>query len=274
MITNSGRSLIPRSLAGVAPHFVESVAIGIGETDPALGDTALEFEVGRYPVEVRRVSGNTVIYKVSLPESLECKITEAGVFSYQLNEASGIYTGGTLSSFTSSEGWYTRSGTDPVYVSTNARLGGESLTQAPGSEYSFSSPIDLSGYSVDDDIMLSGYLAGPSGTCYANITFASDEKEITYSIDLGSTQGYVIRSFSKQDTGSTDYIYFDWSNIREIRVGVEGTMASFQWDALRVLDSDTQDPDKVLVGRETFNTITKTAGVPLELQYSLSVIPS
>lgn len=343
MLTTQGKTLVKRYLSGLAPSFIQTIGVGIGNTAAQSSDTRLEFETQRYPVLISYITNSDkLIFKASIPEELSGVIYECGIFSYDTNPQSGVFSGQNIAFFTESENWSTNSGS-LTYSATDSRWGNQTISQAPDTEYFLNTQLDLSGYSIDDQFLIAGKLVMPGSTsitsytitgntnatltsnghsfqvgdnvlianvastvngirtvsakdtntftvtipsatnigatavsgtalphCKANVIFKTSGKQIQYSVDMNSTNGYLIKNFDKADNAT--YVDFDWGLIETVVITFTGRGAVFYWDALKVIDSDINDPNLVMIGRIVPATpITKEAGVPLEIQYEMNI---
>lgn len=189
MITNNGKELAKRVLAGNTGTFAKTIAVGIGNTAATSNDTALEFEIERFDVNVSYItSTDKLVFKASIPEDIECNLYEIGLFSYKDNPFSGSYIGQTISLFNQSEVWGTLSGS--LLFSTNhSRYGGQTLKQAEADEFFLIKPLDLSGYSNTDTFTLGGYLDTTPGVSVSQYSANGTTKIVT--LTVAASHGFV-----------------------------------------------------------------------------------
>lgn len=161
MITDSGKQLVARYLAGISENFAEAIGIGIGSTSPSASDSQLDFEIEKFNISVRHIGANNrLIFKCSIPSEMQGEIYEVGLFSYNKNPASGVFSGENLAFFVASEGWTSKSGdVNSSFSNSNSRFGGQTIAQQQGSEFVLNRNFNLSGYSTQDTFKVSGTLA-------------------------------------------------------------------------------------------------------------------
>lgn len=138
MITNKGKGLIARSLAGQMASPFSYIAMGVGpqptvvQAEPASfkNKTSLDFEAFRVPV-----SGASLVYEggltkvaltATLPSAQRYEFSEVGIYSSEFNSLLTTEAPRMLYTFSSNEGWKYHTGTsvtDIAYVgsvTTNA----------------------------------------------------------------------------------------------------------------------------------------------------------
>lgn len=147
MITNRGKGLIARSLAGQMPSPLSYIAMGVGpqpttvQAEPASfkNQTGMEFEAFRVPV-----SGASLVYEggltkisltATLPSAQRFEFSEVGVFSSEFNPLLTTEAPRMLYAFTATEGWKYHEGvsvTDVPYVGSVSDNGLD-INAVPGS---------------------------------------------------------------------------------------------------------------------------------------------
>lgn len=279
MITTDGKIHIKRYLAGWTPAIAQSIAFGVGGKAEALGDTALEFEVERTEILLTSYDfvNDRIIYKAAVPIDFGGTIYEIAIFSAPFNVAAGEYGSRLISTFDSdSETWLkTADDTDGTYVASNTRIGINSLRLAPPISSSegvklLELDLDLSEYSGADKFIFA-YHVVTANTSNINFRFHSSPTDY-YQFATGTqTSGYKITSFNKAD--ATIVGAPTWDSITEIRVFAfsgAGGIGQVDLDGIRIEDTDTINPDYVMVARELLTSpVTKEAGKILEVEFSL-----
>lgn len=275
MITSTGKTFIKRYLAGQAGTLVGAMSVGIGNLAPAVGDTKLRFEFARIPVNVTDFDmvNNQLIFKGTLPETVYGTIYEVGLWTSETNPALGSQENKILTSFDSAtEVW-----TAGTFVSTNTRLGADSLRIQPAVSSSLSAvqtglTLDLVDYSSLDQFVLAFYNANAntSSLRFRLRTDASNYYE--YSVSTPAT-GFNIATFDK---GSATVVGTpDWSDINEVLVSVtagSGGAADVQFDGLRIEDIDSVSPQYGLISRYVLSSpINKAEGIIQDVEYALNV---
>jgi hypothetical protein len=276
-ITTVGKQQILRILCGLSGVFGESFAFGTGSTASAVGDTNLEFETTRANVDLRSpdyVNGR-VTFKGSLPATFAGGIYEVGMWTApEQNNSPGVSR--MVLSF------------DPVfetysagsYATTNARFGAEALLISATASQTVAASLlnlllDFSVYS-NNDIFKLAYYKRDNNVSSIRIRFKTDASNyytVTLS-GLAAGTGYRISSFTKANAVATGTP--NWTNIVEIEVAViagAGGTAAIDFDGLRVNDLDSFTGQMMLISRSVLSSpITKSAGLPLDVEYSLKVV--
>lgn len=275
MITTEGKLHIKRYQAKQVAAIAQSIAYGIGTTTENANDIGLSFEVGRVDVNLTAFdfAEDRLVFKGVLPVEWAGVIQEVGVWSLKVNDQAGNYGSRLLAHFDVSETW--SAGT---FTANNARVGGTTLRLAPAASTTATATtsninLDLSGYSAVDTFKLA-YFSNNAFTSAVAVRFYTDASNYyTLTTNPGVNPGYFNTSFVKSAAVATGTPR--WSNITSIEARVTATAggaASVDFDALRLDDTDPSNPDYVLVARKVLSTpITKIAGRPLEIEYSLGV---
>lgn len=273
---------IKRYLAGFVPSIAQSIAFGIGDAAEAIGDTKLQFEAGRVDISLTSYDfvNNRLVYKAQLPESFQGTISEVGLYTTSANDVAGQYGSNILTTFDSdTEEWIMNGSTTPSTFTTGAfsRIGTNSLTQNPAvsdARYDMltSVALDLSGYSGADKFSLA-YNVGNAFVANVAIFFFTDSFNY-YQFNLGvQTAGYKVTEVNK---GVASVVGTpNWSNITSISVATASTAGGtglVQFDGLRIEDTDTVNPNYLMVARELVSpTFTKEAGKVQEIEFALNV---
>lgn len=276
MITAAGKIYIKRYLSGQVPLIGRSIALGVGSTTPTTADNRLEFEVARS--EVISISYNFVtdklIFKANVPDALAAVVYEIGLYSQLSNVAAGQSDDRMLLTFDSaSEVW---SGT-PTWSTTNTRIGEDSLRQAPAAGTTLSNEVaelsyDLSAFSGADTILIA-YNNASTNTGSVSVKFKTDDSNYyTYSV-TNPTAGYHIDKPLKSAMVATGTP--NWASIEKIEVSTtskSGLVGTVDWEAIKIADNDTDNPDYVLVAREIASpSFTVVGGSVNEVEISLPI---
>lgn len=281
MMTTDGKLHIKRYLAGWNPSIARSIAYGIGGKAEALGDTSLEFEVARSEVVLTSYDfiNDRIIFKSAVPMNFEGTIYEIGLFSTTYNDLAGGAGSRLLATFDSeSEGWLmTADSSVPTYVTTNTRIGVNSPRLAPTASTTVGMKLsevglDLSEYSGADKFAFA-YNVTTANISNVMFRFHSATSDY-YQFAMGAqTAGYKVTSLNKADATISGAP--SWNNITEVRayaVAGAGGAGQVDLDGIRVEDTDTVNPNYVMVARELLTSpVTKEAGKTLEVEFSLKV---
>lgn len=276
MISTLGAQYVKRYLAGQVGSIAESVAFGVGDSAEIPGSTTLDMEISRTDVDLVSYDfiNDYVVFKAALPEDLEGTIYEVAIYSQSVNELAGDYGSKLITTFDSdSEPWVGGS-----FVTTNTRVGLNNLRMAPTTSTTSTATLsdlffDFSGNSGSDNFVLA-YNNNNTNASSINISFVTDASNYyTYTI-TNPTIGYHIVELPKA-TGTVNGAP-DWGFITQLSIAVTAKSsgaASVDFDAIRIRDTDTNNPDYVLIAREKLlSPYTKSAGQNEEIEFNLKVI--
>lgn len=281
MITSNGKLYIKRYLAGQVPAIAQSIAFGIGGKAEAIGDTALEFEVGRSDIVLTSYDfvADRLVFKAPLPDNLAGKVYEVALFSMATNAEAGEYASRLIASFDSdSEDWVdSTTGVEDTYNVSQTRIGVNSLTHIPAASATKTSSLrelylDFSGNSGADRFAFA-YNVNNANTSVLKLRFLTDSANY-YEYNLGAqTTGYKIVSVAKSAATATGTP--SWSDINEIQVittSGAGGASSVDFDGLRIEDTDSINPNYVMVTRELLATpFVKEVGKVQDIEFALEV---
>lgn len=279
MITTGGKLHIKRYMAGFVPAVAQSIAFGISNTAVNVSDAKLRFEIGRVDIALTSLDliNNKVVYKAALPEDISGVIYEAGIYSVSSDTAAGQYNSKLISTFDSnSEDWIGSDLSVPVFSTTNARIGGDSLRHSPAAGTSETDVLnqiafDLSGYS-GNDLFVFAFNVGTAFTSSVRFRFMTDASNY-YDFNLGAqTAGYKFVELAKSTAVATGAP--NWENITSIQVTTSsvGGASQVDFDGIRIEDVDTINPEYVLVSRELLvSPFVKEEGKIQEIEFSLNI---
>jgi len=275
MITTKGKQFIKRYMAHQVGDIARSISVGAGGLAENVAHTALQFEIGRadiYLISYDYVN-DKIVFKASLPQDLSGKIYEVGLWSQGTSTAAGQFTSKLLTTFDSvGEVWSNGS-----FQTANARLGVDALRFTPSASTTVIGAlnnlfIDLSGNSGADQFSVAYYNSNANVANF-KVRFKTDNSNY-YTIQITSpATGYQVSTVAKSAATVTGNP--SWANITTIEVEVvagAGGSASIDFDGLRIEDTDTIDPNYVMVAREALVTpVTKVAGRVTDIEFNLPV---
>lgn len=275
MITTRGKQHIKRYLAHQIGDIARSISVGVGPVAENVGHVALQFETGRADITLVSFDyvNNKIVFKASIPQDMSGKIYEVGLWSQNQSTSAGEFTSKLLTTFDSAgEVWSSGS-----FQSANARLGADALRFTPGVSATVSGAlndlfIDLSGNSGADSFSVAYYNSNANVANF-KIRFKTDASNY-YTITVTSpATGYQISTIAKSAATVTGNP--SWANISTIEVEVvsgAGGASSIDFDGLRIEDTDTIDPNYVMVARELLAApVTKVAGRVMDIEFNLPV---
>lgn len=275
LLTTEGKKIILRYLAGQRRLIGDTLAVGVGTDAANVADETLNFEFTRATINVISpdFENSKIIFKGTLPIGSQGEIREAGLWSQSESETSGPFVSRLLFTFDeATETW-----TGGVFTADPEKIGGDSLSvTATASSTSTSErgslELDLSGYS-DLELFKLSYYVNNSNTSSIVIRFKTDDSNyFSYTISTPSS-GHSIYEFDKVSGTSTGSP--DWSNITEVELRVTATSGgstTVDFDAIRIEDTDSLNPEYVLISRVVLGTpLQKTADKQMDIEYTWEI---
>jgi len=281
LITTEGKTHIKRYMAGWVPSIAQSIAVGIGGKAENVDDTKLQLEVARADITVTSFdfANNKLVFKAPVPETFGGSIYEVALYSASADAVAGQYGSKLLTTFDEDVEDWNKIPTleDSTYSTGTARIGSDALQQSAGAGSSVTDGLaemflDLSGHSGLDRFVFA-FHAHDANIATLTFRFMTDSSNY-YDIVIGSqAPGYRIVEVPKSSavaTGSPK-----WENITEIRIittAGAGGNALVDFDAIRIDDADTVNPDYIMVAREFLLTpFVKEEGKVQEVEFTLDV---
>jgi hypothetical protein len=292
-LTSAGRAIVIKSLMGIIPNFVDSIAFGIDSTPNTLNSAStlitnntLGFEIGR-----TKAVGNTfdainssdaIVFYGEIVDPYQYEIREVAVYPSTNVDSTITVDGSTLFDFDQID-LFIKNGsasTASLTVSASARIG-TSVLSMPGNGDGTSNYIEkitddnslsfLSSYSSQDLFKFAFFKSHATASGLFYTRFMTDSSNhYTLSFDIPSASGYRILTAQKGSasiTGSPS-----WENITSVRFW-NGTASTIAIDAIRS-DVGTYLTDTTfgMISRAVLATpIQKPASIPVAIQYSLLI---
>lgn len=286
MITNTGKNLVVRYLAGVAPTFAGEIAVGVGFTSNDSNTNSLDFEIARYPIVGGAMLGteNKVVYQTSVTDAQTYTIGEIGLYPSVTNTAITSYKTNLVSYFEADEGLVfssaalvssstagqpskIRIGTQAVELTTTNSM----VTVPVKEEYTQYSSLDriklaMVGHDTSGSFNIEVKLYDVNSTTPMTITFNStDTANVTIKSDTVDTYKYLIAS---RLIGTQTV---DFASLSKIEV-INKTSNPIIIDGLQFEEIDGLSPFNSLVSRQKLASLKrKTAGSPLDIEYQLGI---
>lgn len=260
--------------------LAQSIAFGVGGKAEAVGDTKLQFEVGREDITLTAYDfvNDKLIFKAPVSDDFAGTIYEVALYSLPQDIVAGEFGSRLLTTFDSATESWADPGTAAVSAfSTTTRIGADALTQSPAASASKTDALtevtlDLSGYSAADKIALA-YNVGNANTASVKVLFLTDAANYYTFTATAPAAGYNVLEATKGSAVATGTP--NWSNITEIRVtttSTSGGASLVTFDGLRIEDVDSANPDYVMISRELLTTpFVKQEGKAQEIEFSLNV---
>lgn len=282
MITTGGKLHIKRYLAGYVPSIARSIAVGIGPAAESLTDEKLQFEVERINVAYTGYDfvNNKLVFKGALPTTFAGTIYEIGLYSTSVNQLAGEYGSKLVTTFDSNtENWINlATSASSAFVTTGQRVGSDRLSHAYAASGTQTDALqeiflDLSGHSNADKFVFAMHLLS-GATTSTRFRFHTDASNY-YEFNAGAVSGAGFKVVEMTKGAATVTGTPDWSNITEIRVNstaTSGGALSLEFEAIRIEDVDTINPDYQLVAREVLATPSVSQdGKTQEIEFALDV---
>lgn len=290
-LTSAGRSIAIKSLLGIIPNFAGVITYGIGNTannvDPStnlISNNTLDFEIGRTPVigSSLDVSSSTdiLIYTGTIDSSSQYQIHEVGLYPGGISNTNTDVAGSTIFDFDRID-TFTKNGTASgaaLVEAIEARIGTQLLSLPPtnGTDSyltyvtSNNSTSIIDNYVSADTFRLAGMKLNQTSSS-VNFRFYTDiNNYFSYSFNTPTASGYFITTKEK---GSAEIVGNpSWANITSIRIW-QNSASSLYLDGLKI-DTGSYFLDTVtgLISRAVLaSPVRKPAGIPLTIEYSLSV---
>lgn len=278
VITKFGKRFLTNTIAGNVSNLKKDIAIGIDYASATENDTRLGFEFYRVPVffgssdiqTVDGVSTYSTIFKTSIPQDVEGHINEIGLYPSTRSSINN-FDSKFLTDFSNYLDWTDEDLFKADFSTNNPRIGNNLVVmQSDGlaaNEYFYNtSPIDLSGYSINDTLRLAYTKLDQELQSIIIKFYSSDtqyfEYEIMPSADLGNTITSDI-PMSLIFAGASNPAP-DKSSINKIGITItpSGTTTAYVgFDGLRINDEDTFDPFFGLISRSVVINTTSISGV-------------
>ena len=232
------------------------------------------------------VSGGTaslyaIVYKTTIPQDVAGKVKEIGLYPSTRGSINN-FDSEFLADFADSLDWQTSSATNPAYdITTDRAQVGDSLltftsNTTSAQEYSHTTSLDLSGYSVNDSIRMAYYKNDNNLQSIILKLYSSNSNYYTTTITPDSGTGYKITSDILLSTVfGTPTGTPDKTNINKIGITITPTSSnttSVAMDGLRINDEDTFDPIFGLISRSVLGTtLSKSAGRAVDVEYKIDL---
>jgi hypothetical protein len=279
VITDEGRVYIKRYLAGWTPRIAASLAYGVGDTAESSAQKKLQFEIGRADIAITAYDfiNNKLVFKAQLPDDAFGSIREIGLFSMERNALAGDGDSRLITSFDSgTENWINpATGLSSSWSTTNTRIGDDSLSLSVAASGSITAQLDGLGLDFSDNSSADRFTTAANisaNVASVQVKFYTDSSNY-YTITHNPTAGYRFMNYAMSaavPTGSPS-----WSNINMITytlTATSGGTATVDLDGLRLEDTDTPNPEYVMVAREVLPTpFLKEAGRSQAIEFAIDV---
>ena len=278
VITTNGYLMMNKYLVNAAQDWAGALAIGVLSRNTASAtDTALEYEIGRYPVTLksyRNISGsNQLVIKATLDPLISASITEIGLFpSIDLSKNNYM-----VSDFSESSGsvnlWTASGSTSSLQFAASSRYGSTNTYLFASNSFTSNSNIsfNMAEYTSIDSADLLVYTSSTSSGTF-RVVFG-DTNGNTWSSASGSgsisTAGWYSVKMLLTSSYSPTFNY----SINSVSINfLTAANASVYFDALKLISGDVKPETLKLTSRSLFSTpVAKNANQPMQVEYYVQV---
>jgi len=287
LITSNGRTMLMQYLAGSRLNWSADMAIGALPTTPTSADTQLNFETGRYPVNLKSyIAANSttgdpdlIVVRATIPENIFANIYEIGTYATSFgNTVASSKNNLLITDMSDLTNWRTASGSIVDNEFTPQGVGSPRIGQ-----YSVSIPQNTSYYNNNVSIQFNNYNASDSlqilvsnttaGTMSVKLTDISGNTQ-TVNFILTNNTGYYTASTqfdqsigSSPDTSISNFTYL--SGIEIITNGTSGVTI----DAIKTSSATEISMEESLVSKSVLSTpIAKINNMPLDVEYYIELL--
>lgn len=262
------------------PDLARAIAFGVGEAAENLNDVALQFEIGRTPVDLITYDFTTdrLVFKADLSEGFDGVLYEYALYSRE-DSSAGAFGSRLLTSFDSDTETWTVGGVAATYRTTSTRVGNDSVVIGAGASGNVTATqqditMDFSDYSAADTFSFAFYNDNTnlSSLRYRFYTDLANYYDISFNNGVFNTAFNIVKipKGNAVATGAPN-----WGLITRLDVTAFSTGAgtsSVGLEAVRIEDVDTVDSGYVMVARAVLATpFSKIAGRTQEVEFPLGV---
>ena len=286
MITNQGKDLILRYLAGVAPSFAGDIAVGTGFATPLSTETSLDFEIGRFEVSSGAIEGATrrAVFQSTVDGNSEFVLGEIALYPNISLLGINSFKSSVSLLFSASEG-YTLGNFNSTMVS-KATTGQESLIrvgtqglklQGSASSAFTSNNKNYNYVSAQDKVNLALIVNNTTPTFDITLK-VYDSVNPTTPMLIQLTQA---NSVVKYDVvGSNAYVTLkkeigtqtvDFSKITKFEFVNNGSQTVIL-DGFKFEEIDSVSPFNAMIVKQKLSSLTtKLSGVPVDIEIQLGI---
>lgn len=282
MITTLGKTAIRAYIAGLAPSIGQTLAVGIRNNAPAVGDTQMGFEVARVPVTSVSLdpSTNKIVFKGTMDSADAVKVYEIGLWSSEASEDSSLVLG--FDDF--DEAWEG----DVVGFSeatATSRIGTSlmDMTVTDATSKVATYPIestDMSTYLGPDDSWAIAFNKAGTANLTVKLKLTSGDGagslEFNFFPSNVSAAGYTFGSALVKNatvTGSFDPSAITQFDVTVAPVAGNAATSTIQLDGVVATNASYERNGSVLVARALVSPVFSTnTATPTDLEYELEVL--
>lgn len=276
LITNNGRDVILRYLAGATTDWASSLAIGAMPITPTVSDTDLNFETARVPIDFKTYRNaiepdpDLVIVRGTLPQDLSANIYEVGVYPSPSSARLSAKSNAIFADFDNIANWNVSQGTVDVtsYIPQGAnspRIGLHSVELDVDTIYENATVnFDISGYTTVDNLEILVYNT-VEGVLTIKFTDFSGTI-MTFEYNLVTNEDYQVLSVPFPEGASS------MDKISTISIQTDST-AIATVDAIKATNRDELSLQEYIISKSVLTMpIAKKYGVPLDIEYYIQLL--
>lgn len=220
---------------------------------------------------------NKLIFKAQLPDDVDGGIREIGLFSLERNALAGDGDSRLITTFDSAtESWVNPANSSATAFSTaTTRVGADSLSVVASSSSTVASQLDGIGLDLSDNSSADRFTIAANVSANVSsvkLNLYSDSSNY-YTITFNPTAGYRFMSQPMSSAVATGTP--SWDNINIIGLSVTATSggtATVDFDGIRLEDTDTPNPEYVMVAREVLaSPFIKESGRSQAIEFAIDV---
>lgn len=271
MITNQGKELLVKYLAGKIARWADAIEVGIGETAATVNDTSLEFPYRRFPVDNVDYDevNSKVIVRATIPQEVSTGIYEVGLFTSE-NFPEPTIGNRILLDYVNGSTVFTESNTS--FSSVNARLGVEGkLMSAPAAGSAFvrgyTAAAVLSPYKGSDNFNLAYFYTNTGGTPTVTVRMETTEADY-YQHTFSPSAGYNIETFTKSSMTSTGTP--DWGAIDSVYISTSD-QSDILLDGIMIEESLVSETYGMVARNVLVTPRLKAPGVEAEMTFEVGL---
>lgn len=276
LITENGRDVILRYLAGAVPNWASNLAIGAMPVQPTISDTDLTFETARVPIDFKTYRNaispdpDLVIVRGTLPQELYANIYEVGVYPTPSSLGASVKNNQIIADFDNIYNWNASAGsvvvTDYMPQAGNSpRIGAHSVELEEDTIYENATlNLDISGYTTVDSLEILAYNT-VEGVLTVKLTDFSNNF-ISFNYTLVTSEEYQVLTAPFPDGAAL------MDKISTITISTDST-AIATIDAIKGTIRNELSMQDHLVSKSVLSTpIAKKYGVPLDIEYYIQLL--
>ena len=276
LITDNGRDVILRYIAGATQSWASNLAIGAMPIQPTQSDTDLNFETARVPIDFKTYRNaispdpDLIIVRGTLPQNLYANIYEVGVYPDSSSTSLSAKSNAILADFDNISNWNVSAGNVSItnfmpQAENSPRIGAHSVELDPETIYENATvSFDIGGYTPINnlEVLLYNTVEGVLTITLTDLLGAS----MSFTFNLVTEPGYQVLSAPFSPGAHL------FETIDKISISTD-TTAIATIDAIKATTRNEFSTKDYIVSKSALTTpIAKKYGVPLDIEYSIQLL--